>query len=155
MTATEEDWVSYRAAVVDVVPPAGPPFRIVPAAAGIHGRWSRRWRSPVHVVTAWNPDSVRLDRDANDARNARLLADLEASGLAHWPATGRDLAGDHFEEGFAVFGLSEHEAVALGRSHGQAAIYRWTPDAWQVISCTDGRRDTSGWQTVPVPRPTA
>ncbi len=149
--ATEEDWDSYLAAVVDVAPPGRDPFRIVPAAAGVHGLWPRRSRSPVHVLTAWNPDSVRLDRDDNDARNAGLLADLVAGGFDFWPATGRDLAGDHFEVGFAVFGLGERQAVALGRSHHQAAVYGWTPDAWEVISCTDGRRHTSGWRTVPVP----
>ncbi|MGA2835745.1 MAG: DUF3293 domain-containing protein [Acidimicrobiales bacterium] len=149
--ATEQDWDSYRVAVVDVAPPGRHPFRIVPAAAGVHGRWPRRSQSAVHVLTAWNPDSIRLDRDVNDARNARLLADLDAAGLTYWPAIGRDLVGDHFEEGVAVLGLGDREAVAMGRNHGQAAVYRWTPDVWQVISCTDDRRETSGWRTVPVP----
>jgi hypothetical protein len=151
--ATEQDWASYRGAVVDVTPPGRDPFRITPAAPGVHGRWPFSSTAAVHVLTAWNPDSVRLDRDVNEARNGRLVAELEARGLTWWPASGRDLAGDHAEDGVAVFGLSEPEALAAGRDHGQAAIYRWTPEAWQVVACTGERRHASGWRTGPVPAP--
>ncbi len=44
-----------------------------------------------------------------------------------------------------MIGLSEPDGIRIGRRHGQAAIYIWTPTAWEVVSCTDERRHTSGW----------
>ena len=97
-------------------------------------------------MTARDPDSVRLGPEENDARQALLVAELDAAGVAHWPATGRDVTGHHAEEGVGLSGLDEAAVTALGRRHGQAAVYRWTPDRWEVVSCTDGRRESSGWR---------
>jgi hypothetical protein len=144
--ATDEDWGSYLAAVVDMAPPGRDPFRIEPDTPGHTGPWPDGVPTPVVVVTAWNPDSVVLDPEVNRARHARLVAELDRSGLAHWPATGRDPESAHHEIGLAVPGLTVEQGAALGRRHGQAAVYRWTPDAWTVISCTDDRRRTTGWR---------
>ena len=73
---------------------------------------------------------------------------LGRRGVPHWPATGRDPELVHHEEGVALPGMAEVEGVALGRSYGQAAVYVWTPAAWEVVSCTDGRRRVHGWRTV-------
>jgi hypothetical protein len=153
--ASEDDWASYRTAVVDMSPPGRDPFRLVPAGPGTCGSWPEGVVPPVTVVTAWNPDSVRLDPAANEARNRGLVDELGRMGLTWWPATGRDLDGDHHEDGFAVVGLTTTGARALGRRHGQAAVYRWTPGSWEVVSCTDDRRQVSGWLLVPLPPPRA
>ena len=153
--ATEEDWAAYARAVVDIAPPNGDPFRIVPAGVAVSGRWPAGLEPPVVVVTAWNPDSVLVPPGDNRANNQRLVAALDRLGLTHWPAVGRDLDAPHLEEGVAVSGLTEAEGIALGLRHGQAAVYVWTRDAWSVVSCTDDRRHTCGWQrTERPPTPT-
>jgi len=152
--ATEHDWESYRTAVVDMAPPGHAPFRIVPAGPGVTGTWPDGLLAPVVVITAWDPDSVRLARDLNQARQGALEAELDARGTTRFPATGRDLGDDHHEDGFAVSGLTEEEARDLGRRHGQAAIYVWTPEEWQVVSCTADRRHVTGWRVEPVPSTT-
>jgi hypothetical protein len=143
--ATEGDWASYMSAVVDLAPPSRPPVRLVPAAPGATGAWPDDVASPVVVVTAWNPDSVRLQPDVNAARHRLLVRDLGTRGLAWWAATGRDLDGGHHESGVAVPGLAEPDGLALGRRHGQAAVYVWTPGAWEVVACDGSRRVTLGW----------
>jgi hypothetical protein len=151
--ATEADWESYDRAVVDVSPPAGGSFRITPAPVGEVGSWPPGLAVPVVVVTAWDPDSVPLPRAANEARHRRLVAELDRLGLGHWPATGRDPHHSHHEEGLAVPGLSGDDGVGLGRLHGQAAIYLWTPETWEVVSCTDDRRRVHGWRLTGLPGP--
>lgn len=152
--ATDQDWDSYDRAVVDVAPPGRVAFRIVPGPAGATDDWPVGVVPPVVVITAWDPDSVRLPPGQNRERDAHLVAELNARGLVHWPATGRDLGTPHAEEGHAVSELSEAEAVTLGRRHGQAAVYVWTPDAWMIVSCTDDRCHVHGWRLTDVPGPT-
>jgi hypothetical protein len=144
--ATEADWDSYDRAVVDVTPTDGTTFRITPGPVGDVGAWPAGLGAPVVVVTAWDPDSVPLRVRDNRARHLRLVAELDRLGLGHWPATGRDPDSPHHEDGVAVPGLPEPDGVALGRRHGQAAVYVWTPDAWVVVSCTDDRRRAHGWR---------
>ena len=150
--ATEADWASYGRAVVDLAPPGRPPMRLVPDRPGATGPWPEGLDAPVLVVTAWNPDSRLRPAEINRAAHEALVAELEERGLSHWPATGRDPDEAHHEEGVAVLGLTEAEGTALGRSYGQAAVYVWTPTAWQVVSCTDARRHVQGWRITPVGR---
>ena len=110
--ATEEDWTSYRTAVVDMVPPTGEPFRITPAQPGTTGTWPEGVEPPVFVVTAWDPDSVPLDPGLNRSRHRRLVTELERLGVTWWPAVGRDARSAHAEEGVAVAGLDEERARA-------------------------------------------
>jgi Protein of unknown function (DUF3293) len=151
LMATEADWDAYRTAVVDVVPTDRTPFRIVPAAPGTSGPWPEELIVPVVVVTAWNPDSIRLGPEENSARHRVLVAELAELGVSWWPATGRDVSDGHAEQGAAVIGMSQADGVRIGRAHGQAAVYVWTPVAWEVVSCRDDRRHTSGWLLTGVP----
>ena len=144
--ATDDDWDSYARAVIDMAPPDRSPFRVVPDRAGDTDRWPGDIEPPVVVITAWNPDSIRLPLSDNQARNRRLAVELDELGVTHWAALGRDLDSPHHEEGFAVVGLTEADGVALGRRHGQAAVYIWTPASWSVLSCTDSRRRRLGWR---------
>jgi Protein of unknown function (DUF3293) len=144
--ATDADWDAYRTAVVDLDPPWVPGLRLVPEAPGTTGAWPAQLDSPVFIITAWNPDSVRFDEASNRARHDALVADLARRDVEHWPAVGRDTIAVHHEEGVAAVGITEEAALALGRAHGQAAIYVWTPEAWTVASCTDDRRIILGWR---------
>jgi hypothetical protein len=147
--ASADDWLSYRNAVVDMAPPGRDPFRLVPDEPGTCDPWPDGLSPPLTVVTAWNPDSVRLGAAANEDRNRKLIEEFDRTGVPWWPAIGRDLDGDHHEDGFAVSGLTETEARDLGRRHGQAAVFRWTPTTWEVVSCTDDERHVAGWLLIP------
>lgn len=136
--------------MVDLAPPGRSAIRIVTAATGSVGIWPTDLVPPVVVITAWNPDSVRLAGYLNDARSLDLETELDARGFTRCPATGRDVGDHHREDGFAVSGMSEEEAQDLGRRYGQAAIYLWTPEAWQVVSCAGDRRHITGWRVEPV-----
>lgn len=149
--ATEDDWSSFDRAVVDFAPVGAPPFRLVPDQVGATGAWPAGLHPPVVVVTAWNPDSRPLSEGENRDRHARLLADLDQRGLVHIPATGRDRTSPHHEVGVAVTGLDEAGGITLGRRHGQAAVYLWTPESWRILSCTDDRRHTWGWRLEVLP----
>ncbi len=151
--ATEDDWAAYSNAVVDLAPPGRPAWRVVPCIPGACGTWPDGLATPVVVVTAWNPDSVRLAADHNAARHRVLMGELDTRGLEWWPATGRDPGDGHHEEGAAVVGMAESEALALGRRHGQAAVYVWTPGAWEVVACDGRRRESLGWRLTDVPDP--
>jgi hypothetical protein len=146
--ATDENWSSYDRAVVDLAAPGRPLLRLVPDRPGAVGVWPDDADSPVIVVTAWNPDSELRPMDDNRMADMALVAELDRRGLRHWPATGRDPEAHHHEDGVAVFGLTEAEGVAFGRRYGQAAVYVWTPEAWEIVSCTDGRRHVHGWRLV-------
>jgi hypothetical protein len=82
-----------------------------------------RIRPPITLVTGWNPGGVTASPAANRAANRRLRDTLQARGRPWRAALGRATDGSWAEPGFAVGGLGEREAAALGREWGQLAVY--------------------------------
>lgn len=75
------------------------------------------------VITAWNPLGVVLAKAVNDAAQARLIAALDALGLAHDPGQGEDPAGIWTpEDSRLVFGADLETAATLGREFDQNAV---------------------------------
>lgn len=103
----------------------------------------------LHVVTAWNPGVDRPAREVNEDANVRLLADIQALGLSGIRALGRDPDSDHCEESWAVFGLSDTQAVDLGRRYGQVAVFRISESRQTVLAC-DGEWQVSRGNQVPI-----
>jgi len=99
----------------------------------------------VHILTAWDPGFDRPGDQTNRLRQAALEAHLRPLVAALWPAVGVDPVSGHREEGVAVRGIREPDALALGARYGQDAIFAWTPEEWTVVACTGGRRVVSGW----------
>lgn len=93
---------------------------------------------PVHVLTAWNPQSTERSPADNSAADARLVTDLDAAGLAHRRATGADPEGTWAEDGHAVAGLDRPAAAELGRRYGQHAVYELTEAEVLVVECERG-----------------
>lgn len=102
--------------------------------------------APVHVVTAHNPGADRLGTTENDARQARLEADLDARGLRHWRTVAGAEDGSHAEQGALVEGLDDDAARALGAAWGQDAVFRWSATAWTVLACDDTPSIDLGWE---------
>ena len=81
-------------------------------------------------------------------RQAALEADLALLSVPLLAAVGVDPATGRREEGVAVRGLPEAEALALGVRYGQDAIFAWTPTEWAIVACRGDRRLVSGWSLV-------
>lgn len=89
----------------------------------------------VHVITAWNPGEARPARHENDAASRRLRQVLVDRGLAPRRAVGADPDSDHAEESWAVSGLDDQEARAIGASFGQVAVFRISGGTQTVLAC--------------------
>jgi hypothetical protein len=51
----------------------------------------------------------------------------------------------------ALLGVAEADAVALGAEFKQDAIFVFSTVNRRVVSCTDGRVETTGWTSEPDP----
>jgi Protein of unknown function (DUF3293) len=139
----EDVWNAYARTIVEICPPSQPVLQVSPAPNGQVGVWPSGLGDEIFVITAWNPRSEVLDADTNRSRQVALEADL--IGLEFWPAAGLDPNSDYREEGVAVSGLAEVDAIALGARYEQNAIFAWTPDAWRILSCDGTTRVELGW----------
>lgn len=90
-----------------------------------------------HVITAWNPGEARPSRTENDAANELLRQVLTARCLQAVRAIGADPDSDHLEESWAVTGLDDHQARAIGAEFGQVAVFRIADGTQTVLACTD------------------
>ena len=91
----------------------------------------------IHVITAWNPGTERLEQEENDKANERLHQDLVDRGLSPCRAMGKDPNSDYFEDSWAVIGLSDQEARDIGASFKQVAVFRVADGKQTVIACTE------------------
>ena len=89
----------------------------------------------VHVITAWNPGADRPPQAVNESANDRLREEIAEFSDELLPAVGSDPNSDYFEEGWAVVGLSDRQAQALGRRFGQVAVFRVKNGLQTVLSC--------------------
>lgn len=138
-------WANYAKTILEFIPLDREAFMIHPAPRGVTGEWPTGFRAPVYILTAWNPGSERPGESVNRARQEALESEGRQRGFEMCHTIGRDPDSSHFEEGVAVSGLSEHEAIIFGARYGQAAIFSWTPEELTVLSCVDERRHQAGW----------
>ena len=123
-----------------------------PAPTGAVGEWP--WSSPeaVFILTAWDPGDERPSEEDNRQRQGALERALRPLARSLWSAEGMDPVSGHREEGVAVCGIPQADAVALGARYHQEAVFAWTPLEWTVVACAGGRRVASGWSvTEPAP----
>lgn len=96
----------------------------------------------VHVVTAWNPGALRPTEDENRTANRALRARIVQLGFQPHRAVGCDPASPHHEEGWAVVGMSDESACALGAEFGQDAVFRIDPGTLTVLACDGSWSDS-------------
>jgi hypothetical protein len=96
---------------------------------------AQRLRDTVYAITAWNPMSVPTDPDRNALANHALEVALVHAGATIWPAVGAAEDGTWSEEGFAVTGITQEEALRLGRRFAQLAIFRARDGELVVLEC--------------------
>jgi hypothetical protein len=84
---------------------------------------SRHGANKWAFVTAWNPASVPLSREENDARQRELIRLVEAAGHTWIRGEGRGKDPTWTpEESLLILDISRGEAIALGKQFGQLAI---------------------------------
>lgn len=146
MVSDQQSWAAYRGAVVflkifgeDAV--VGP--------LDVIGETGVEFQNPngatVHVLTADNPNGQTQADEANRAAYDVLLDVLAELDVQVSPAAGGDVGGAHIEAGAAVTGLTDEEAIQLGRQFSQHAIFAWRPDTWDLIRCSDGAVESRAW----------
>jgi hypothetical protein len=143
-------WTEYTRTVVEVFVPDGTRFRLYPTAVGDVGQWPSAVLAPVHFLTGWDPGDERPGASENRRQQAALEGDLTTRGLTIWPTVGRNGESHHSEEGVAVMGMREEDALALALHYRQNAIFSWTPTAWSTVSCVDDTRHDAGWRMEPL-----
>ena len=99
----------------------------------------------VHVLTAWNPGDERPSREENDAANEELRIELVSRGLNPCRAVGADPDSEHAEESWAVHGLSDDEARAIGAAFRQVAVFRLTATDQTVLACFEDWVVSRSW----------
>jgi hypothetical protein len=141
----DDPWASYARTVVEIVRPDLANVSVRAARAGFVGVWPWPFVSPVHILTAWDPGDERPAAEVNRERQAALEQDLSTLGNGLWTAVGVDSVTGHREEGVAVSGVSEADALKLGAQYDQVAIFAWTPQVWAIVACDRSRRLAFGW----------
>ncbi|MFM8386763.1 MAG: DUF3293 domain-containing protein [Planctomycetia bacterium] len=138
---------AYLATEVEVRDAAGQAWVLVPdgprSGQAPHSPLAWPWRGTLHVLTAWNPYSDLLPHDENEAAQQRLAAALCEAGLALHPAVGRDpTAGARgwAEPSFLVAGLARAQALGLGRTFEQHAVFEVDSESGELrlVACRDG-----------------
>lgn len=106
----------------------------------------------VHVVTAHNPMGRHLRPAENERCHARLVERVRDLECKSFPAVGRSDDGDHQEESLALVGASEEQVLGLAREFEQAAFFRWTPQALEVVDQEGHVRSRRGWRILHTPQ---
>ncbi len=101
------------------------------------GAYAASVGAPVHVLTAWNPGAARPSLAVNRAANERLRAHLVDLGCEPVPALGADPDSPHAEESWAVVGLTDAAARAVGAAFDQVAVFRVTASELAVLACRE------------------
>jgi hypothetical protein len=143
--ASGDPWAAYARTVVEIVRPRQGHLVVRSAPPGEVGDWPWASREPVYVLTAWDPGDERPGDGENRTRQAALETELRPLASALWFAVGIDPVSGHREEGVAVRGVREDDALALGGHYRQDAIFGWTPAEWAIVACAGGRRVVHGW----------
>jgi hypothetical protein len=116
----------------------------------------------LHVITAWNPGDERPSQETNDAQNDLLRADMLALGVQPLEALGSDLSSEHSEKSWAAVGMTDGQAIELGKKYEQVAVFRINGSRQTVLGCFEewkisranpspiGIRNIAGWINNPL-----
>jgi hypothetical protein len=116
----------------------------------------------LHVITAWNPGDERPSQETNDTQNDLLRADMLALGVQPLEALGSDLSSEHSEKSWAAVGMTDGQAIELGKKYEQVAIFRINGSRQTVLGCFEewkirranpgpiGIRNIAGWINNPL-----
>jgi len=90
----------------------------------------------VHVITGWNPGGRTQSVRRNEVADRGLHQELIEQGLEPVRARGSDPHSSHYEDSWAVVGLTDDLARAIGNRFGQVAVFRIADGVQTVLGCT-------------------
>ena len=141
---------AWRQTWLRIVSPLGEAWAVHPAEEGkMEGEFP--YESPIHVITAWNPESTKLTYSENGDRHRRLQIQLQGLGEEIWEGTGSAIDGQWAEEGFARVGTSLESSLAIGCQWKQDSIWEWSTNGLAAIECISGVRHQWGWVLAALP----
>jgi len=91
------------------------------------------WGSPTWVLAAGDPFPSQLTPAENQRRDRLLRAELDAAGITHAPALGRESDGPVREVSRAVRGVDRDDVRMIAARYGQLAVY----EIDDFIRCVD------------------
>ena len=95
--------------------------------------------SEFRIVTAWNPEGVRLEVAANLVADAHLRAEIDRLGFEAFPVTGGSPDFSHAEPGYGIV-CNRAEAVLLARRFRQQAFYEVLGGRVYLVSVHEGHQ---------------
>ena len=85
------------------------------------------------VITAWNPESRQVSQIENSNAHEQLLADIRVAGFTALPAVGLSRDRAWSEESAFIIDATRDWAIGAGERFAQNAVFRWTPQALEVV----------------------
>lgn len=142
----DERWFAYTVTVVRIDHPKWGRFIVAPEpGGGTQGLFPDDGGRSIHIMTAHNPGRA-LPAAENEQRQRQLRTGLgQRPGLEIWEAVGADVTWTHQEQSLAIVGLTDDDAREVARAFDQDAIFAWTPQQWNLLSCIDDLTWHAGW----------
>lgn len=92
------------------------------------------WPPNFQILTAHNPRRLLSEAD-NNAADTELRTQLQREHVSHFRITGASADLVHQEAGWGLLEIVLERAIALGRQHGQYAIFDVRNGEVFVVSC--------------------
>jgi hypothetical protein len=115
----KELWLAFESAII--VSPSGSPWE--PSSL------------PCFIVSACCPYSLPFNSARDSARHHGMKGLLELLEAPHEEIMGHAPDGSWQEPCWAIYGITEGQALALGRLYYQWAVFRWGSNGREVVSC--------------------
>jgi hypothetical protein len=159
---------AYAATVIEFADLNGAAQRLVPQPEGLIGDWPLAGVAEAWILTAENPRSASLSAVENSARMSHLDVRLTELGAIAVECVGVGLGAgagvglgvgvgagvgqervpqqaDWTENSRLITGLSRETVIALARDYEQNAVFRWAPDALQLVGVLMEMELSRGW----------
>ena len=120
---TEELWQAFESTII--VSSAGAPWAPSSSSSSL----------PCFIVSACCPLSLHYDFARDPARHRGMKGLLERLEVHHEEIMGHAPDGSWQEPCWAIYGITEGQALALGRLYQQWAVFRWGSNGREVIAC--------------------
>lgn len=145
---SHELWAAYRTTVVDVTMPDGTHRLLEQVPTQSPQEWP--FGEPVAwILTACNPRSIVLAPEANADRHEQMGRQIADLSLVAYPNLGYDPADPTWNEaGYTIVGGDEATVCDLARQWEQNAVFRWTPDGFELIGVLMEGHDRHGWRWI-------
>ena len=119
---TEELWQAFERTII-VSPATGAPW--APSSSSL----------PCFIVSACCPYSLPFDSARDSALHREMKGLLELLGAHYEEVVGQSPNKAWQEPCWAIYGITEGQALALGRLYQQWAVFRWRSNGREVIAC--------------------